>query len=123
MNPRRSLGLRDKNIPASRRLDFDRRTIGDDFGHAGSELSSVVSHGRMAFAPTRTAWLIINSYASLREASASFVNRSMVPSKTVCSDAPMLPKIERLRTVIPLTTPKFATTLQPSKLLAVVTQE
>ncbi len=111
MNQRRSLGLHDTNVPALRGLDFDRRTIGDDFGHAGSELSSIVSHGQDGLAPTWTACLIINAYTSLREASASSVKRLMFPPKAVCSDAPMLPKIERLRTVIPLTTPKFATTL------------
>src|SRR5688500_11193871 len=46
----------------------------------------------------------------------------MLPPTMLCRLAPILPKTERLRTVMPRTSPRPRTTRHPSNPLAVVTQ-
>jgi hypothetical protein len=51
------------------------------------------------------------------------VNRLMLPPSRVCSEPPIVPKMERDRTVIPRTTPRFWATLYPSTVNVVVVIE
>ena len=58
-----------------------------------------------AFAPISLACWTIISNASARATSQSLVNAVMFPPTSVCSVPPIVPKIERDRTVMPRTTP------------------
>ena len=59
--------------------------------------------------------------ASARATSQSLVNAVMLPPTIVWSVPPIVPKIERERTVMPRTTPKVRTIRKPSSVNAVVT--
>src|SRR5438132_1392438 len=73
-----------------------------------------------AFAPISRACCSIISNASSRAFSHSSVKSEMLPPASVCSDAPIVPKIDRERTVMPRTTPRFLETRKPSRVKVVV---
>src|ERR1700722_7630767 len=76
----------------------------------------------MAFAPISVACWIISSYASPRVFSQSCESSVMLPPTMVWKPAPMVPKIERLRTMMPRTIPMLRVILKPSNWKAVVTR-
>ena len=64
----------------------------------------------MALAPRRCAWARKMSKASARAVSHMDVSMTMCPPKSVSIFAPMVPMMERERTVTPRTTPSDCTT-------------
>src|SRR5215831_13001180 len=73
-----------------------------------------------AFAFICTACCSIISKASSRARSHMDVNKLMFPPTIVCSDPPIVPKIERERTVMPRTSPSERLILKPGSSMAVV---
>src|SRR5687767_2632878 len=68
-----------------------------------------------AFAPSSSAWRSIRAKASARVVSQSSSKSVMLPPTIVCSAPPIVPTIERDRTVIPRTTPRDRVTRNPSR--------
>src|SRR5215471_12927538 len=73
-----------------------------------------------ALAPSSDACCSISANASARVFSHRSVSSVMLPPTSVCSPAPMVPMMERDRTVTPRTTPRFLVTRYPSSANAVV---
>src|SRR5512143_2214164 len=72
------------------------------------------------FAPTAAACCSIWANASARVFSQSSENSVMSPPTSVCSEAPIVPKTDRDRTVTPRTTPSVFAVRYPSIVKAVV---
>src|SRR5687767_2719082 len=68
-----------------------------------------------AFAPSSSAWRSIRAKASARVVSQSSSKSVMLPPTIVWSAPPIVPTIERDRTVIPRTTPRDRVTRKPSR--------
>src|SRR5688500_13057552 len=68
-----------------------------------------------AFAPSSSAWRSIRAKASARVFSQSSSKSVMLPPTIVWRAPPIVPTIERDRTVIPRTTPRDRVTRNPSR--------
>src|SRR5215471_16604814 len=75
----------------------------------------------IALAPSSLACWIISSNASLRVCSQRLLKSEIFPPTMVCSPAPIVPTIDRERTMIPRTTPRLRGTRYPGSSNAVVT--
>src|SRR5215471_15062935 len=73
-----------------------------------------------ALPPASCACCAIRSNASRRACSQSSVQSVMFPPNRLCSPAPIVPTIDRDRTVIPRTIPMFLTIRYPASSLAEV---